>query len=65
MLNWLSDFLQPICSPNKHLQQSSFQLARLKDEINDALKVIESDYILFEKPLLMLKDLSTKSCSTI
>ena len=53
MLHWLGDFLQPICSFNKSLQSKEFQLAKLKDEINDVIQILNTDYIDFHKPNLI------------
>jgi len=52
LMHWLSDFLQPICSLNKHLQSESYQLAMLEDEITDIVTILDVDYINFDKPLL-------------
>jgi len=53
MLYWLGDFLQPICSFNKSLQSKEFQLAKLKNEINDVIQILNTDYIDFHKPNLI------------
>jgi hypothetical protein len=45
LLHWLSDFLQPICVLNKALQETNYQLAKLKDDIDTTLQVLKADYI--------------------
>jgi hypothetical protein len=52
LMNWLSDFLQPICSLNKSLQEANYQLAKIKDDIETTIKILKADYTEFEKPPL-------------
>ena len=52
ILHWLSDFLQPICLLNKQLQEKTYQLARLKDDISIVVEILDSDYINVVKPPL-------------
>ena len=49
MLYWLGDLLQPICGFNESLQSKEFQLAKLKDEINDVIQILDCNYINFHK----------------
>ena len=66
MLNWLSDLLMPICILNKTLQQSSFQLGNLKDNLDSTIQILQSDYIDYEKPpLIHIDDESNKSLDCI
>ena len=44
ILNWLSDFLNPICHLNKQLQASNYEIAYLKEQIIDTINIIRNDY---------------------
>ena len=56
MLNWLSDFLGPICFLNKLLQAPSYKLGNLQTHINSTLSFFENSYINVEKPNLVNPD---------
>ena len=49
ILNWLSDFLMPICDLNKTLQSNTFELIKLKESIKTTLRILKFDYIEFTR----------------
>ena len=49
LLNWLSDFLNPICHLNKQLQTSNYQIIYLKQQIEQTINTLKSDYDI-QKP---------------
>jgi len=51
-LNWLSDFLAPICNLNKTLQASSYKLGDLWSDIQSSIDFLRSCYINNKKPPL-------------
>jgi len=49
-MHWLCDFLPPLADLNKSLQASTYQLAKLKDDIETVSRILLADYIEFKKP---------------
>jgi hypothetical protein len=51
-MNWLSDFLKPIVHLNKQLQECAYELASVKEHTEDAIRILNADYINFDRPPL-------------
>ena len=56
IMNWLSDFLQPILKLNKLLQLSEYELAKIEDHVDETIYILNADYIEYPKPLLANPD---------
>ena len=54
-MNFLSDFSQPLVHLNKLLQVQSYELANIKDHIDDTVEILDAKYIEFEKVFRIIR----------